>query len=165
MEEAKVPHPPEAAGQHVLEQQPEKLSARQGADLAFSLVVLIAEANHAFTVGDDLFLGQHAAIEVAAQKDQRLLAPPHLLAVNHPLIGQGLLAVQTCQGHGLKPLGPEHTREIGYPEEGLLLLLFLSPLHAMRVDSTGWHNQMHMGMIIEIALMGMQHSMGTGSAL
>jgi hypothetical protein len=28
MENAKIPHPPEAAGQHVLEQQPEKLSAR-----------------------------------------------------------------------------------------------------------------------------------------
>jgi len=28
MEDAKIPHPPEAAGQHVLKQQPEKLSTR-----------------------------------------------------------------------------------------------------------------------------------------
>ncbi len=45
MEDAKIPHPPEAAGQHVPEQQPEKFPARQGANLSFSLVVLIAEAD------------------------------------------------------------------------------------------------------------------------
>ena len=164
MEEAKVPHPPEAAGQDVLEQQPEKLSARQGADLAVSLVVLIAEADLAITVGDDVFLRQYAAIEVAAQIAKRLLAPPHFLAVHHPCIRQGLLTVQACQAHGLKPLGSKHTREIGCPEEDLILLLFLSPSPAACVDGSGWHNQMHMGMVFEIAGMGVEYSMGTCAA-
>ncbi len=84
MEEAKVSHPPEAAGQHVPEQQPEKFPARQGANLTFSLVVLIAEAGLAILVCDDVLLGQHAALEIAAQIEQRLLATSDLLAVRHP---------------------------------------------------------------------------------
>ena len=35
MEDAQISHPPEAAGQYMLEQQSQKLSAGQGGDLAF----------------------------------------------------------------------------------------------------------------------------------
>ena len=84
--------------------------------------------------------------------------------MNHPLIGQGLLAVQSRQPHGLKPLCSQHIGEIPCPEENLLLLLFLLPSFPVHVDGTGGHNQMHMRMVIEITLMGMQHSMGTGAA-
>jgi len=61
--------------------------------------------------------------------------------MNHPLIGQGLLAVQTRQPHGLKPFDSEHTGEIPCPEENFLFLLFLLPSLAAHVDGTGWDNQ------------------------
>lgn len=109
MEEAKVSDPPEAARQDVPEQQPEKFPARHGADLTLSFVVLIAETDLTITVIDDVLFRQNAAIEVSAQLEQRLWATPNLLAVHHPFIRQGLLAMKTCQPHALKPFGPEHT--------------------------------------------------------
>ena len=60
------PSPARSGELHVHKQQPEKLSTRQGADLAFSLVVQIAEADQAVTVGDDLVLRQHAMLKVEA---------------------------------------------------------------------------------------------------
>jgi hypothetical protein len=112
MEEAKVSHPPEADGQLMPEQQPEKFPAWQGADLSFSYVVLVAEADLAISVGDDGLLEQHATIVIAAQIEQRLLATANLLAMHYPGIRQWLLAVNACQPQGLKPFGPEHPREI-----------------------------------------------------
>jgi len=50
--------------------------------------------------------------------------------------------------------------EILRPEENLFIRSFLLPSHIAHVDGTGGYNQIHMRMIIEVALMGMQHSMG-----
>ncbi len=84
--------------------------------------------------------------------------------MNHPLIGQTFLAVEARQPHGLKPFGSEHMGEIFRPEEDLFIRSFLLPCHVAHVEGTGRHNQMHMRMIIEVALMGMQNSMSAGAA-
>jgi hypothetical protein len=54
MEETNVTHPPKATGQDMLEKQPEELAPGEGADLPFSLVVLIAETDHAIAVGNNV---------------------------------------------------------------------------------------------------------------
>jgi hypothetical protein len=86
MEETNVTHPPKATGQDMLEKQPEELAPKEGADLPFSLVVLIAETAHATAVGNNGLFWEHTWIERATQIGQCWFTATHLFAVNNPFL-------------------------------------------------------------------------------
>jgi hypothetical protein len=112
MEETIVTDPPKATGQDMLEKQPEELAPGEGADLALSLVVPIAETDQAIAVGDNVLFWEQTSIEIASQIGQRLFTATHLFAMNKPFIRQFFLAVEARQSHGLKPFGSKHTRQV-----------------------------------------------------
>jgi len=75
--------PVKALGQDVLEEQPEEVGAGQGADLALAGLALgVSEAHLAIAAGEDVALAEHAAVEVASEVLERLLAPADVEAID-----------------------------------------------------------------------------------
>ena len=63
MQKAEVARPPETFGQHVLEDQPQKLRTGHGAPVHLpGLGVAITESDLAVSAGEDVFLGDDAAV-------------------------------------------------------------------------------------------------------
>jgi hypothetical protein len=88
MQKAIVAGASEALGQDMLEPQGEEACPGQSAvGEALALGIAVAEGHLAVLAGDDVFLLDDAAIEVARQIDQRLLAAADVLAVDEPGAG------------------------------------------------------------------------------
>ncbi len=105
MEESVVARTPEALGQHMLQQQPEKVGARERSGFRRTLVVRIAEGHLTVAHGDDVVLAQHATIEVFAKIGDGLVATADMFAVDHPLFGKPGLHSQPVVLERLQPLG------------------------------------------------------------
>lgn len=75
MQKAEIARPPEAFGQHMLQDQPQEMRTGDGALFHRSgLGVAITEAHLAVVAGDDVLLGDAAPVQITAQVDERLLA-------------------------------------------------------------------------------------------
>lgn len=84
VQEAVVPCPAEALGQHVLQDQAQEVSTRQRADLHFTaLAVAVAKADLAIRAGKDVAFPNDPAIEVAAEINERLLAVADTFAIDY----------------------------------------------------------------------------------
>ena len=85
MEKPVVAGASESLGQDMLEHQGEEACPWQGAVLeALALGIAVAEGHLPVLAGDDVFLLDDAAIEIAPQIDQCLLATANVLAVDDP---------------------------------------------------------------------------------
>jgi hypothetical protein len=86
VQEAEIARAAKALGQQVLENQPEEIGAGERALLHLvRLCAAIAEAHPAIPAGEDGLFTDDAAVEVATEGNQGLLAITHRLAVRHPL--------------------------------------------------------------------------------
>ena len=92
MQETKITGAPKALRQHMLEHQPEKVGAGNGALFHPSgLGVTIAERHLAVAAGDDILLADDAPIQITAEVDQRLsmiaVMEPPMIGVMEPVLG------------------------------------------------------------------------------
>ena len=87
MQESIIARTPETLGQHMLQQQPEKVGAPQCSGFRRAPVVGIAEGHLAVAHGDDVVLAQHGTIEVFAKIGDGLVATAHVLAIDRPFSG------------------------------------------------------------------------------
>jgi hypothetical protein len=95
MQEAEIPCSPEAFRQDMLEQQRQELGTGQRAvSEAFAFALAVAKGHLPVVAGDDIFFLDHAAIQIAPEIDQCLLAGADALAVDDP--GRGVAWGQ-CQ--------------------------------------------------------------------
>lgn len=85
MQKAEVTPAPEAFGQDMLERQPEEDGAWRRAGFgAVGLALTMTEGDLVIFAGEDALLLAHAAVPVAAQIEQGLLARTARLAVHDP---------------------------------------------------------------------------------
>ncbi len=108
MPTAEVTGAPKALGQDMLEQQPQKAGAGEGAGFgAAGFAVSLAEGDLAVVAGAEVLLLEHPPVQVAAQLDQGLFPRAAGLTVGAPLLGMAFRQVQSGLGHGRQQLGPE----------------------------------------------------------
>jgi len=151
----------------VLQHQPQKCRAgdRSGLPL-LRLTVLITEGHLALFTGYDMLLLDDTPVEITAQVDQRLLARTDRLAVHHPLIRAVCREHKPFVGNGLQELGSKHfSQRLMIEQIGLFPFMCLgSPQPLERIDGSGRHHQVHVGVVIQTAGMGVQDRNRTGHA-
>ena len=87
MKKAVVPHSPKPFWQHMLHDETQELFAWESAEFCrTSLAINILECDLPILVGNNIFLTDHAAVEVPRQVFQCLHPPAHIDAVCHPFL-------------------------------------------------------------------------------
>ncbi len=88
VEEAEIARAPQALGQDMAQQQPQELCARERSGLhPPALAVLVAVGHLTVIAREDVLLADHAAVEIAGEIDQGLVAGADVLAIDHPFFG------------------------------------------------------------------------------
>ena len=87
MQEAEIPYTAEPSGQHMQQQEPQKLTPCEGTRLHGSAVLRVLEGNGTIIIRQNVFLWQNPTVEVATQIHESLVATAHMLAIHHPLCG------------------------------------------------------------------------------
>ncbi len=89
MQEAEIAYPPESFGQHVPKNQREELLAVQRTVLdPPALGIAVAESHIAVLAGEDVALGDHAAVQIEPEIDESFLTAADGFAIHHPGLGQ-----------------------------------------------------------------------------
>ncbi len=87
MQKAEVARTTEAFGQHMLQDQPQKLRAGNGPGFHLpGLGVAITETDLAIVASENILFGDDAPVKITAQVDKRLLAVADGFAIHHPLV-------------------------------------------------------------------------------
>ncbi len=156
MQEAEVAGAAKTFGQDVLQDQAQECHAAHAALFDPSgLAVPVAERHPAIVVGQDIFLPDHAPVQVTPEVNQRLMACADLLAIGHPLGGIGIRQFQTRLFDARQHLGAEHFRQRLVAEQVTPFLA--APPPQLIVERGGGHHQMHVRVIVEPAAVGVQH--------
>jgi len=155
VEESIIARASETLGQHMLQQQPEKIGARQCSGFRRALVVGIAEGYLTIAHGDDVVLAQYATIEVFAKIGDGLVATADTFAVDHPLFGQSGCYGQSVVLERLQPLGAKDPGQTVVAEQ--ILATLPAPEPVLRIQRAGRHDPMNMRVIVQLAGMRMQH--------
>ena len=109
VQEAEVTGASEPFGQRMLEDQPQERRAGDRSECPlFGVGVSIAEGHLAVLASDNLLLPDHAAIEIAPQVNQCLLAATDGLAVHHPGVGIASGKFKARAGNGVEEFGTKH---------------------------------------------------------
>ncbi len=170
MQKAVVARPPEALGQHVLQDQVQEGRAAYGAHHALAgLAVPIAETHLAVLAGEDVLFLNHAPIQIAAQIDQGLLAVAHALAVDHPLRRHAGRRFQAGLFERGQHLGAKHLGQGTVVEQVAVAALAAAslgpPAPSLGIQRRRRHGQMDMGVVVESPGVGVQHRHRAGRAL
>ena len=131
------------------------------------LGVARAEGDLAVPAGEDILLLDDATIEVAVEIGERLRAGAHGLAVDDPSGGGTIRDLEAFGLEGGAYLGTEDLGQ-GLMVEEIARLAPSSlgtPKPALCVDGPGRHDQMHVGVVVEPAGMGVQDRHGARDAL
>ncbi len=144
-----IARPAEPFGQDVLEQQPKKLRARQGAGFDLAGVLGVTKGHLAVLTAENILLLQHPAIEVLAQIGQCLVATANVLAVDDPVRRYGGAHRQTLVLERLKPLGTEHLGQIAFMEEVDPVLA--PPQPVFRIQRSRRNDEMDMRMKVQLS--------------
>ena len=121
-------------------------------------VVGVAKGHPTVRVAQEVLLRQHPAIEVASEVGQCLVAVADRIAVDHPLRRQVGLDGPAEFLHRGEPRGPENLAQGLVGEEELPRLAI--PVAGAGVDSPRGQYDMHVGMAVEGAAVGVQHRGG-----
>jgi len=106
MQKAEVASTPESFRQNVLEDQPQEFRARDRPEFrTLGLGVSIPKSHLPVLASEDVFLLDHAAIEIAPEIHQRLLTATDALAVDDPLLRVACRQREPFAGDGLQHLG------------------------------------------------------------
>ena len=156
MKKAVIPYPPEASGEDVLQQQPQKVFPLQGAVACPAAIALdIAEGDLPIPAAQDVLLGNDAAIKVTRQVLQGRQAPPDMSAVDHPLTG---CAGRDVQSRRVDRRQKTCAKDLGQVFGVKQILPFdLSPLSPAGIDTTAGHDDMQVRVIIKPPALGMQY--------
>ena len=109
MHETEVAGTPESFRQDMLQEQPQELCAGDcsGFD-SLGFAVSITEGHLAAGAGDYVLLLNHAAIEIATEIEQHLLARADAIAIHDLLRGMALWQHEPRLGDGRQQLGQKH---------------------------------------------------------
>ena len=168
VQEAVVPSVAKAFGQDIAQEVPEERGARQGPDARLSgFAVLVPEGHFAVLAGEDVLLLEHAAIEIAAEVEERLVNGADGGAVDDPLLrhlrGHGPLRLGQC----LQELGAKDLRERFLAEQvgSSSGTGFGAPPAVLGIDRRRRDGQVDMRVVVQAPGVGMQHRDRPGGAL
>jgi len=99
------------------QQQPQKISPRQGARFDGAGVFGIPKRHLTVLAAQDVLFLQHPSIEVLPQVGQRLVATTNVLAVDHPVLRNGGADFQAFARHRLEPFRSEDLGEVTLMEQ------------------------------------------------
>ncbi len=171
MQKAEVASASEAFGQHMLEDQPQEPGAGDRSVFALlGFAILVAKSHLAVFAGDNIFLLDHAFIEIAAQIDQRLLARADGLDIDNPGVGVAYGQFQSLLADGVEQFGAKDLGQRLVVEQitgGVLAFFtpFGPPPLFFAIEGGGRHHQMHVWVVVEAAGMGVQDRDGARRTL
>jgi len=154
VQETIIPCPPEALGQHMLEDPPEEPDDWLGQGVPVTRVaVLILQAHLLPIVVQDVLFPQHAPVKVAGQIGERLFTLAHVFALGNPFFGQLVREGEALFLESGQEFAPEHPGQRLAVEQ-----IMPGPgLPLMAVEAAAGHHEMHMGMEGESPGMSVQH--------
>ena len=114
----------------------------------------IPESDHAVPALQNVFFPDDAAVEIAAQVDQGLIAVAGVLAVNHPLFWAIMGDGQVVLHQKLKELCSENLGQCLVAEE--IFSGFYLPQAGFQVDTRSRHDHMDVGMIVQCSGLGVE---------
>ena len=126
------------------------------------LAVLITQRDVTLVAGQDVFLLYHAPIQIMPEVNQCLSASSDRLAVHHPLGGISVRQFQSGLFDARLHFGAEYFRQCFVFKQ--LTAVFVAPQPPFVVKRGGWHHQMHMRVIIQPTVVGVQHGHSAGGA-
>jgi len=109
VQKAKVSGALKPLGQHMLQQQPQKILPRQSARGSLARFgIAVAESHHPILAAQDVALGYDTPVQIPPQVTQSSLPIAHRLAVHHPLLGQASRQAQPSRLQRRDELGRKH---------------------------------------------------------
>lgn len=163
MQKSEVARAAVSFGQNVLKNQAQECHAAEGAGFSLSgLAVLVTERHPPLVAGQNIFLLNHAPIQITPQIDQGLFARADFLAVNHPIGGITARQFQPSLLDPFQHLGAEHFRQRLVIKQ--IPTVFVAQQTLFFVERGSGHHQMHMRMEIQPTVVSMQYRHRAGGA-
>ena len=112
MQEAEVAGAAVTLGQDVLQDEMQECHAAHAALFdPFGLAVPVAERHPAILAGQDVFLLDHAPIQITPEVNQRLLACADRFAIDYPIAGVSIRQFQSRLFDARQHLGAKYFRQ------------------------------------------------------
>jgi hypothetical protein len=163
MQKAKVACAAITFRQNVLQDEPQECHTAERAAFSLSgLAVLVTERHPPVVAGQNIFLLYHAPIQITPQIDQGLFARADFLTVHYSIGRIITRQFQLRLFDYLQHLGAKYFRQCGVAEQIVAILVAPPPLFFVECGSR--HYQMHMRMVVQPAIVRVQHDNRTGGA-
>ena len=154
MQVAKVAGAAVAFWQDVLQYQSQEGYAIQGAGFhLFGLAVLVTEGDLSVFVREDVFLLYHPPIQIAPKVDQSVLSSANGFAIHHPVGRIVVWQGESCLSDARQQLGTKYFGQGFVVKQVVAVFMTHASLFGIKGDSG--HDEMHMGVIVQSAVMGM----------